>query len=107
MTWKKGQSGNPRGRPRKNAEVERLCQEALTNPDGSNFAVQQLRRIALEAELDRDRIKAIELLTAYAYGKPRQRTEVSGPDGGPIQLVDPNDYTDEQLAGMLKGGGDE
>jgi len=32
-------------------------------------------------------IKAIELVLAYGIGKPTEKVEVSGPDGGPIELV--------------------
>jgi hypothetical protein len=35
---------------------------------------------------DRDRYRALELLAAYAYGKPKQGLEVSGAGGGPIEL---------------------
>lgn len=32
-------------------------------------------------------IKAIELVLAYGIGKPTEKVELSGPDGGPIELV--------------------
>jgi hypothetical protein len=32
-------------------------------------------------------IKAIELVLAYGIGRPTEKVEVSGPEGGPIELV--------------------
>lgn len=34
-----------------------------------------------------DRIAAIRLIIEYGYGKPKQITELSGPDGGPIETA--------------------
>jgi hypothetical protein len=36
---------------------------------------------------ERDRYRALDLLAAYAYGKPKQGLEVSGADGGPFLAV--------------------
>lgn len=38
-------------------------------------------------EATKDRIKALELLMAYTYGKPSQRVEHTGAGGGPIQVM--------------------
>ena len=38
-------------------------------------------------EQTKDRIKALELLMAYTYGKPAQKVEHTGPGGGPIQVM--------------------
>ncbi len=39
------------------------------------------------AESERkDAVAATQLLLAYTYGKPIDRKEISGPDGGPIAL---------------------
>lgn len=35
----------------------------------------------------KDRIKALELLMAYTYGKPTQKVEHTGAGGGPIQTM--------------------
>ncbi len=50
-----------------------------------------LERLATKARGDtKDSIEAAKLLLAYAYGKPIDRQEVSGPDGGavPIQIIE-------------------
>ena len=34
------------------------------------------------------RARAVELISAYAYGKPPQKLEHTGDEGGPIQWVE-------------------
>ena len=54
---------------------------------------QMLREGSVEAAqvlIDKARggnIKAIEVVLAYGIGKPTERVEVSGPEGGPIEFV--------------------
>lgn len=76
--FQKGQSGNPSGRSKKRREIEAIAQDALQNPDGSNKAIEALKRIAEGLDDDAkasDRIKANELLLAYGFGKPTQIKE--------------------------------
>lgn len=102
MPFRKGQSGNPGGlsrqRRRTRRHIEELAQAALETERG-NVAINELVNIATGTTVivddneemtaaryePKDRIRAIELLMAYAYGKPRQRTEITGEDGGPVQ----------------------
>jgi hypothetical protein len=75
--WKKGcPSPNPGGRTKKSREIEEIAQQALEKGKG-NFAVKALMKIA-EDETNKpyDRMRAIELLMNYAYGKPKTRTEI-------------------------------
>jgi hypothetical protein len=76
LPFKKGQSGNPKGRPTKAKEqklVEKLGPLEETAHEQLKFAVQNGERWA------------IEMYFGYMYGKPTQRVEQSGPDGGAIQ----------------------
>ena len=82
MPFKKGQSGNPGGRSKKQREIEQLAQEALESGKG-NKAVAGLLKIAQTAS-PKDRVAAWKVLLAYAYGTPRQRVEVTGENGAPI-----------------------
>jgi len=84
--FKKGQSGNPGGKSKKSRELEKLIQEALALPGGRNKAVDRLIGI-VEAGEDKDSIAAAKLLKAYAYGNPRQQVEVTGDDGGPLEIA--------------------
>ena len=47
-----------------------------------------------------DRIAASEVILAYGYGKPTQRNEFAGPDGGAIPLS--VEGVDEALAKLVK-----
>ena len=52
----------------------------------------------------KDRIKAIELLMAYTYGKPTQKVEHTGAGGGPIQTMVTRlaDLSPEDLKAILE-----
>jgi hypothetical protein len=49
----------------------------------------------------RIRITAAREILDRAYGRPRQTTEVSGPDGGPLTVVDLSDEQTRALVGDL------
>lgn len=70
--FKKGQSGNPTGRPRGFAELRHGILD-FYNKDPK----RAIRRLYNER---------IDLFFAYAFGKPADRVELSGPDGGAIEV---------------------
>lgn len=57
---------------------------------------RKLTSMALSGDM-----RAIELLTAYTFGKPRQAVEVSGPDGGAIELSVYAEAFDNRIAAKL------
>src|SRR5262245_46171129 len=73
-----GQSGNPGGRPAVAREFRERCR-AFMEAQGAE------RLIGMSLGRGPFAFRALELLAGYAYGKPTQRTELSGADGGPIQ----------------------
>lgn len=78
-TFQKGQSGNPGGRPKAEAEVLAAAREA------SPAAISKL--VELMAHEDpRVGLAAANSVLDRAIGKPTQATEISGPNGTPIQL---------------------
>ena len=83
MTFQKGQSGNPNGRPRKLPELDRLIADVLgEEKDGMTAAeaiLKKLRQMASQGNL-----KAADMLLDRAYGKATQKTEVTGADGEPL-----------------------
>lgn len=86
--YKKGQSGNPKGRPRKLPEIRQVIDEVLgEEKDGMTAAeaiFKKWRQMAMQGN-----IKAAELLLAYAYGRPVQRVEaqVELPDEININII--------------------
>lgn len=77
MAFKKGESGNPGGRPKENDELKALARE---------YTAEAIERIAfwMRTEEARTSLAAAMALLDRGYGKPTQATEVSGPDGAPL-----------------------
>ena len=83
--WKKGQSGNPGGRPKEVAEVRGLARQY------TDEAIQTLVTLMQSAKLERTRLAAASELLDRGYGRPPQAIDL----GGPIQIVS---YDSERLS---------
>jgi hypothetical protein len=81
LKFRKGQSGNPGGRPKVLGDVQELARQHAPR------AIVELARLALKAKSETARIAAIRELLDRGYGRPRQAMEVSVPAGDPIQLL--------------------
>lgn len=69
--FKKGQTGNPNGRPRKLPELDKLLAEVMgEEKDGLSAAEAILK--ALRAKATKGDIRAAEVLLDRAYGKAKQ-----------------------------------
>jgi hypothetical protein len=81
LKFRKGQSGNPGGRPKVLGEVQELARQYAPK------AIVELARLALKAKNETVRIAAIRELLDRGYGRPRQAIEVSAPAGDVIQQL--------------------
>jgi hypothetical protein len=71
--FKKGQSGNPKGRPKLPDIKDVLAQYLADQKDGVNALeamILRLRQMAIGGDL-----KAMEMLMDRAYGKPKQAVD--------------------------------
>jgi hypothetical protein len=75
--WAPGHSGNPGGRPATAREFAQRCQDFMST--------EGWPRLRALAEGDGpSALRALELIIAYAYGKPMQ--PVGGAEGGPVHF---------------------
>lgn len=81
--FKPGQSGNPDGRPKKRL-MDEIYEEVLQE-HGSLAAAKIVRAIITRA-INGD-VRAAQLANERTQGKPKQAHEITGKDGGPIQIV--------------------
>jgi HPt (histidine-containing phosphotransfer) domain-containing protein len=88
--WKPGQSGNPGGRP-KGRLIDEALEELLLSND-SELALAIAKKLLARAKTGE--VKAIQLVAERVQGKPKRQLELSGPDGGPLDI---HNMTDEEL----------
>lgn len=95
MPWAKGQSGNPGGGPKGRSLFRRLIlDETKRGEELVTIALQ----IARSAEKDTDRMRALEFLAAYAFGKPTERVEMDAT----VESFDPLAGTSAERAARVR-----
>lgn len=87
--FKKGRSGNPKGRPKGNVSLVPMLKAKLEEAPAGQ------RRSFAEAFIESTLLDAIKndgqsrkLVWEYLEGRPTQRLEHSGPDGGAITIAE-------------------
>ena len=85
--FKKGESGNPNGRPPKLPELHVLLANVLgkEGKDGQTAAEEILN--ALHAKAKKGDTRAAELLLDRAYGKPKQTNETTLKTTEPLVII--------------------
>ena len=89
--WKKGQSGNPEGRPPIVNELKSFLQGRLSEPDPQKPWKSSLEAISekLFQMAQKGNLKAMELLFSHAFGKPSENRSLSddSPEGITVRLI--------------------
>jgi hypothetical protein len=104
-SFKKGQpSANPKGRPKKDFDLVTRCRELTP------AIIEHYGKMGASAETAAE-VLAGRVVLEYGNDKPRQRTELTGPNGAPlgrtqVLLVLPDDGSgpDEPDGGAAAGG---
>jgi len=94
--FQKGQSGNPKGRPKKLPGLDELLTEVLGDGDAMERVLRKLLSMA-----EKGNLRAIEIILDRAYGKAKQEVAIKPVEdmvnGRPLA-----DWTDEEIMEALK-----
>ena len=96
--WRKGESGNPSGKPVKHSKD--LARKILFSTQNGEMLVRRLVALAqgeIEGSRPSDQVRAIELLLDRAFGKATQVIEIEG------EVVHRaiNDFSDDELRALV------
>ena len=81
--WEKGHSGNPKGRPKRATED---CYLAILSDECGPDEWRKICRTTVSRAMAGDNV-CRQWVSDYLLGKPVQRNEITGADGGPIQVA--------------------
>src|SRR3954470_6924964 len=89
--FRPGSSGNPSGRPPISATIHGFMEEVVSARSKAPLSrrlslLEALFAVAMNPRA-REQFRALELLLAYDFGRPRERVEMSGPAGGAIETA--------------------
>ena len=85
--YKKGQSGNPKGRPKGTLrDIKVVLQDLLSQEKNGTQLIDGLMSVVVNKALKGD-LKAVDMLLSYTFGKATQRTEVTGAEGEKIDFT--------------------
>lgn len=87
--WKPGQSGNPKGRPKKKTlseEIQGLLDDTMKGAGGMTHR-EALARVIIKEAL-RGKFQFTKEIYERMEGKVADKTELSGADGDPIEILD-------------------
>jgi len=86
--WVKGQSGNPKGKPKKNPAMKEMAEilpdlptlfaKVLSEKKGDMTAIEAGLRRTISSWINSGNLQAGRLILEYAYGQPNQKIQHSG-----------------------------
>jgi hypothetical protein len=84
--FKKGQSGNPKGRPLKLPALDKLMADVLGEEKDGITAGEAILK-ALRAKATKGDVRAAEVLLDRAYGKPKQTHDTNITSSEPLVII--------------------
>jgi hypothetical protein len=99
--FKKGQSGNPNGRPKKLPAIDEILADVLGEEKDGKTAAQAIL-MALRAKATKGDVRAAEILMDRAYGKAKQTIEQTGP---PQKIVIERELIQDSKKSIMNGNG--
>lgn len=96
-TFQKGQSGNPKGRPKEVADVRAAAQKH------TEMAIKTLAEIAERGDSEKARVAAAQALLDRAWGRCPQSVNIGDPDGNPLIPIEAAVAVFQQAGRMLNG----
>jgi hypothetical protein len=84
--FKKGETGNPNGRPRKLPALDRLMADVLGEEKDGITAGEAILK-ALRSKATKGDVRAAEVLLDRAYGKPKQTTDTNITSTEPLVII--------------------
>jgi hypothetical protein len=84
--FKKGQTGNPNGRPRKLPALDKLMADVLGEEKDGITAGEAILK-ALRAKATKGDVRAAEVLLDRAYGKPKQTHDTNITSTEPLVII--------------------
>jgi hypothetical protein len=102
--WKPGQSGNPGGRPRRNAITGALSEQLASHTNGGSETVADAIAAALIKGALRGDVRAIREIADRTEGRPRQQfnIEASATFSDTSPKYDFSRFSDEQLCRLAE-----
>lgn len=84
--FKKGQSGNPAGGPKKLPSLDVLLADVLGEDPNDPAKISEAKEVlvAMLKQAKKGNVQAQVAILDRAYGKPKQAVEHTGPDGDPL-----------------------
>lgn len=83
--YRKGQSGNPKGRPKAEWTWSGMIKEAMEESYGDNKTIKELMAKSLVKEGLKGNVQAMKEIGDRLEGRPKQSLEMGGIDGKPIE----------------------
>lgn len=98
--FKKGQSGNPKGRPKKLPQLDVLLADVLGEEKEGTTAAQAIL-MAIRAKATKGDVRAAELILNRAYGRPKENVDLTSKGESIAQPF--SDQQVDKILNALKG----